>query len=88
MATPDEQQSTAPEQSADASARRKRPPRGVSRRKKLAAAENEIAALKEQLKDQQLRNLAEMENLRKRNAQESPTPATLPPRISPSRCWR
>ena len=37
---------------------------------KLAAAQNEIAALKEQLKDQQLRSLAEQENLRKRNAQE------------------
>ena len=37
---------------------------------KLAAAQNEIAALKEQLKDQQLRALAEQENLRKRNSQE------------------
>ncbi len=37
---------------------------------KYAAAQNEIAALKEQLKDQQLRSLAEQENLRKRNAQE------------------
>ena len=37
---------------------------------KLAAAQNEIAALKEQLKDQQLRSLAEQENLRKRNSQE------------------
>lgn len=38
---------------------------------KYAAAQNEIAALKEQLKDQQLRSLAELENLRKRNAQET-----------------
>lgn len=36
----------------------------------LDAAQAEIAELKAQLKDQQLRNLAEMENLRKRNAQE------------------
>ena len=69
MATPDEQQSTAPEQSADASVAPEAPA-WASPEEKLAAAENEIAALKEQLKDQQLRNLAEMENLRKRNAQE------------------
>ena len=37
---------------------------------KYAAAQNEIAALKEQLKDQHLRSLAEQENLRKRNSQE------------------
>ena len=37
---------------------------------KIAAAQNEIASLKEQLKDQQLRALAEQENIRKRNSQE------------------
>ncbi len=36
----------------------------------FAAAQNEIAELKTQLKDQQLRSLAEQDNLRKRNAQE------------------
>ena len=42
----------------------------LSDEQKFAAAQNEIAALKEQLKDQQLRSLAEQENLRKRNMQE------------------
>ena len=42
----------------------------LSDEQKYAAAQNEIAALKEQLKDQQLRSLAEQENLRKRNVQE------------------
>ena len=69
MATPDEQQSIAPDQPADASAAPDAPV-WATPEEKLAAAENEIASLKEQLKDQQLRNLAEMENLRKRNTQE------------------
>ena len=69
MVTPDEQQSTVPDQPTETSPAPEAPA-WVSTEEKLAGAENEIAALKEQLKDQQLRNLAEMENLRKRNAQE------------------
>lgn len=69
MATPDEQQSPVPDQPTETSPAPEAPA-WVSTEEKLAGAENEIAALKEQLKDQQLRNLAEMENLRKRNAQE------------------
>ena len=47
---------------------------------KYAAAQNEIAALKEQLKDQHLRSLAEQENLRKRNSQEMQS-------ARERRCW-
>ncbi len=37
---------------------------------RLAAATNELAAVRAELKEQQLRGLAELDNLRKRNAQE------------------
>lgn len=66
MATPDEQPSAAPDQSAPPAA----DATPTTPEERLAAAEAEIADLKAQLKDQQLRQLAEMENLRKRNAQE------------------
>ncbi len=73
MATPDEQNT--PEISADPlDSFKLDPPETdpwLNDEQKYAAALNEIAALKEQLKDQQLRSLAELENLRKRNAQET-----------------
>ncbi len=73
MATPDEQNT--PEISADPlNSFKLDPPETdpwLNDEQKYAAAQNEIAALKEQLKDQQLRSLAEQENLRKRNAQEA-----------------
>ena len=65
---PDEQNTPVPEIPVDSVA-----PEGgpwLNDTEKLAAAQNEIAALKEQLKDQQLRGLAEQENIRKRNSQE------------------
>lgn len=74
MPTPDEQNTSAPEISVDPlDSFKPVPPDAdpwLNDEQKLAAAQNEIAALKEQLKDQQLRSLAEQENLRKRNAQE------------------
>lgn len=66
MATPDEQPSAAPDQPAPPAA----DATPTTPEERLAAAEAEIADLKAQLRDQQLRQLAEMENLRKRNAQE------------------
>ena len=73
MASPDEQNT--PEISADPHDSFKLDPPEtdpwLNDEQKYAAAQNEIAALKEQLKDQQLRSLAELENLRKRNAQET-----------------
>ncbi|MEO7253600.1 MAG: nucleotide exchange factor GrpE [Casimicrobium sp.] len=75
MATPDEHNNPAPEMSVDPrDAFTLDPPETdpwLNDEQKYAAAQNEIAALKEQLKDQQLRSLAEQENLRKRNAQEA-----------------
>ena len=74
MATPDEQNTSAPEISVDPLDSFKPVTSDdsvwLSDEQKFAAAQNEIAALKEQLKDQQLRSLAEQENLRKRNSQE------------------
>ena len=74
MATPDEQNTPTPEISVDPLDSFKPVTSDdsvwLSDEQKFAAAQNEIAALKEQLKDQQLRSLAEQENLRKRNAQE------------------
>jgi len=69
MAKPDDQITPPPDNPAETPAADD-PSVWLSDDEKLAAAHNEIAALKEQLKDQQLRNLAELENLRKRNAQE------------------
>ena len=74
MATPDEQNNPAHEISVDPlDSFKPVPPDAdpwLNDEQKYAAAQNEIAALKEQLKDQQLRSLAEQENLRKRNSQE------------------
>ena len=74
MAMPDEQNTPTPEISVDPLDSFKpvttEDSVWLSDEQKYAAAQNEIAALKEQLKDQQLRSLAEQENLRKRNAQE------------------
>ncbi len=74
MATPDEQNTPVPEISVDPlDSFKPVPPDAdpwLNDEQKYAAAQNEIAALKEQLKDQQLRFLAEQENLRKRNSQE------------------
>ena len=77
MATPDEQNNSSyekPEISVDPLDSFKAvPPEAdpwLNDEQKYAAAQNEIAALKEQLKDQHLRSLAEQENLRKRNSQE------------------
>ena len=69
MATPDEQQSTVPDQPTETLARAGSASLGVDGRKTRRRRERDRCP-KEQLKDQQLRNLAEMENLRKRNAQE------------------
>ena len=74
MATPDEQNTPTPEMPADdASAKladeaiaAANAAAELTIEEKLAAAENEIA----QLKDQHLRALAEQENIRKRNQQE------------------
>ena len=72
MASPDEQNT--PEISADPHDSFKLDPPEtdpwLNDEQKYAAAQNEISALKEQLKDQQLRSLAEQENLRKRHSQE------------------
>ncbi len=74
MSTPDEQNTPTPEISVDPLDSFKPVTSDdsvwLSDEQKFAAAQNEIAALKEQLKDQQLRSLAEQENLRKRNSQE------------------
>ena len=77
MATPDEQNNSSyekPEISVDPLDSFKAvPPEAdpwLNDEQKYAAAQNEINALKEQLKDQHLRSLAEQENLRKRNSQE------------------
>ena len=74
MAMPDEQNTPTPEISVDPLDSFKpvttEDSVWLSDEQKYAAAQNEIAALKEQLKDQQLRSLAEQENLRKRNVQE------------------
>ena len=74
MATPDEQNTPTPEISLDSldSLKSVTPEdtAWLTVDEKFAAAQNEIAALKEQLKDQQLRGLAEQENLRKRHLQE------------------
>ena len=74
MAMPDEQNTPTPEISVDPLDSFKPVTTDdsvwLSDEQKYAAAQNEIAALKEQLKDQQLRSLAEQENLRKRNVQE------------------
>lgn len=72
MAMPDEQNTPNPDQPvADAALDQASGANGwLNDEQKLAAAQNEIVALKEQLKDQQLRALAEAENIRKRNAQE------------------
>lgn len=69
MATSDESNTPLPDAAADA-ATAADAPAWIGVEDQLAAAQNEIADLKAQLKDQQLRNLAEMENLRKRNTQE------------------
>ena len=75
MTTPDDQNAANPEISVDPlDSFKLDPPETdpwLNDEQKYAAAQNEIAALKEQLKDQQLRSLAELENLRKRNAQET-----------------
>lgn len=65
--TPENPSSPAPDTRASAS---DSPDTALTLDAQLAAAQAELAELKAQLKDQQLRNLAEMENLRKRNAQE------------------
>ncbi len=69
MATTDESNTPLRDAGADAATARDAPA-WIGVEDQLAAAQNEIADLKAQLKDQQLRNLAEMENLRKRNTQE------------------
>jgi molecular chaperone GrpE len=66
MATPDDTPNTDP--NLDAPAADSAAPASLD--EQFAAAQNEIAELKTQLKDQQLRSLAEMDNLRKRNAGE------------------
>ena len=66
MATPEDTPNTDP--NLDAPAADNAAP--ASLEEQFAAAQNEIAELKTQLKDQQLRSLAEQDNLRKRNAQD------------------
>jgi molecular chaperone GrpE len=78
MAMPDEQNTPTPEMPADdASAKLAQEAIAAANaaaemtiEEKLAAAENQIAELNAQLKDQHLRALAEQENIRKRNQQE------------------
>ena len=66
MATPEDTPNTDP--NLDAPAADNAAP--ASLEEQFAAAQNEIAELKTQLKDPQLRSLAEQDNLRKRNAQD------------------
>ena len=70
MAMPDEQNTPTPDQPITDKPELDTASVWLSDEEKLAAAQNEVAALKEQLKDQQLRALAEAENVRKRNLQE------------------